>query len=194
MPLRPSPRARSANEAEKRYREVLQHALRCISQTVVWIAATPPRGGPGVRSLALSEEPIRLRAPSGELYLTATQEFTHRKEDGEWRCPTLAYIYSVFLDRELSREWLAWHWHPRVRPGPHLHVHARNDTPLEMHKLHLPTGRIAFEEVVRFLIQDVGVEPQAADWEERLKTSEYYFRAFRHWPGSSPEPTGRHDS
>jgi hypothetical protein len=65
-------------------------------------------------------------------------------------------------------------------PWPHLHAHGARDT-LTLHKLHLPTGRVALEAVVRFLIGDLNVAPRRSDWRTVLDRAEAHFRETRSW-------------
>jgi hypothetical protein len=80
----------------------------------------------------------------------------------------------------------AWHWHPTTTRGddknrwPHLHAHGVRDT-LTLHKLHLPTGRVSIEAIVRFLIEDLGVIPRRPDWGRVLEQHEQAFRRTRSW-------------
>jgi hypothetical protein len=63
-----------------------------------------------------------------------------------------------------------YHWHPvgasPVRT-PHLHVNPRADSisgAVSLERLHLPTGPVSLAAIVRFLITELGVEPNRADW------------------------------
>jgi hypothetical protein len=62
----------------------------------------------------------------------------------------------------------AWHWHPTrtpQKPYPHLHVRSEHRLlGLALKNLHMPTGRVSFEEVVRFLIDELRVVPTRTDW------------------------------
>lgn len=84
-----------------------------------------------------------------------------------------------------GRELFRWDWHPLTTPRrtqPHLHVRAEQpilSTPIE--RWHIPTGRVAFEEVVRFLILELVTEYNRDDWVEILAESEERFKAFRTW-------------
>jgi hypothetical protein len=42
---------------------------------------------------------------------------------------------------------------------------------VQLNDLHLPTGWVLLEEVVRFCIVDLGVQPLSADWDSRLRAS-----------------------
>jgi hypothetical protein len=52
---------------------------------------------------------------------------------------------------------------------------------LTLHKLHLPTGRVSIEAVVRFLIEDLDVVPRRRDWSAVLDRHEEAFRRSRTW-------------
>lgn len=47
-------------------------------------------------------------------------------------------------------------------------------------KLHIPTSWVTIEDVIRFLISDLGVPPLIETWDEELKKSE---KQFRGWTG-----------
>jgi hypothetical protein len=49
-------------------------------------------------------------------------------------------------------------------------------------KLHIPTGWVTVESVVRFLLTDLKVKPLRPNWEEILADSE---EQFREWTGRS---------
>ena len=67
---------------------------------------------------------------------------------------------------------LAYHWHPvGVSPvtTPHLHLGGQV-AGLDLSKAHLPTGIVGLDDVLRFAIVDLGVEPLRGDWREVLAT------------------------
>jgi hypothetical protein len=103
---------------------------------------------------------------------------------GPWTTTTTEYIYEVF--DQTDDLIAAWHWHPMSgRVGdeahwPHLHAYGARET-LTLHKLHLPTGRVSLEAVVRFLIEDLDVVPRRADWSAVLTRHEDTFRRLRNW-------------
>ncbi len=47
---------------------------------------------------------------------------------------------------------------------------------MDFDKLHLSTGWVTIEEVIRFLIAEAGVKPKSADWDDTLLRSEELFR------------------
>jgi hypothetical protein len=103
---------------------------------------------------------------------------------GPWTTTTTEYIYEVSDERDDLIA--AWHWHPESgragdeAPGPHIHAYGDRET-LTLHKLHLPTGRVSLEALVRFLIEDFGVIPRRGDWRTVLSRHEETFRQLRSW-------------
>jgi hypothetical protein len=176
---------RNAPAAKRRYLQYLQRSLSCLTDAV-WLTGPPPAARGEELAATVSEEPIRLPRDEGPpLLLYAGQRFELIEDErfpGEWKARTHGYVYSIHVEDEPPQELLAWHWHPPGRPRPHLHV--RTDHPflgVTLARLHVPTGRVAFEEVVHLLIEDLLVHPNRDDWEEILKDSEDRFRAYRTW-------------
>jgi hypothetical protein len=118
------------------------------------------------------------------VYFAAAQNFRIVEDDrfeGEYKVQTQSYVYAASFSQDLKEFFVAWHWHPRRRPEPHLHVNAQNRLAGQLHRKHIPTGRVSFEEVVRFLLTEVKVRENQPDWEDILAESERRFRAFRRW-------------
>jgi hypothetical protein len=94
---------------------------------------------------------------------------------GLWRVSTAGWIYELADSRD--QLIAAFHWHPEGSgraTRPHVHVHGHHDT-VDLHKLHLPTGRVPIESVVRFAIEDLNVVPRRSDWERVLDRHEEAF-------------------
>jgi hypothetical protein len=52
---------------------------------------------------------------------------------------------------------------------------------LDLNRLHTPTGWVTVEEVIRYLIHELGVQAANADWSRSLAESESkFFREFAH--------------
>jgi hypothetical protein len=102
-------------------------------------------------------------------------------DSGEWRIQTLRYSYAVTGTDDLREEaeLVSWHWHPPVRQEPHIHFGG------DLHKLHVPSGRVSFEAVVSFLLMDLGVLPEGDRTTEEclalLRESEERFVSYRTW-------------
>jgi hypothetical protein len=121
------------------------------------------------------------------LKLEIRHPFAVRQLDGSrslWTATSTEYVYRVSDARDDLLA--AWHWHPMAQlsgddgPWPHLHAYGARDT-LTLHRLHLPTARVALEAVGRFLIIDLDTIPRRPDWRAILDRSEERFRETRSW-------------
>jgi hypothetical protein len=56
-------------------------------------------------------------------------------------------------------------------------LHDDQNRQVTLNDLHLPTGWVPVEEVLRFCIVDLGVRPLGRDWNEVLRESEQLSRA-----------------
>ena len=57
---------------------------------------------------------------------------------------------------------------------PHLHLGSSLDgnDAIDVSDLHLPTGVVSLASIVRFLIEEIGDEPNRADWDTILRQIE----------------------
>lgn len=173
-------------EAIEAFLEPLKAVLGCVTDEgfVAW------------RVQAIGEEQtarfqdnfaILERRNGSALKLDVRHRFVVRQIDGPrgpWTASTTEYIYEIADERD--DPIAAWHWRPESsRPGdavqwPHLHAYGVRDT-LTLHRLHLPTGRVSLEAVVRFSIADLDVAPRRRDWRAHLDRHEGRFRQARSW-------------
>jgi hypothetical protein len=148
-------------------------------------------------------EPVRLAGP-GRLSLRVEHYYrVRRKGTGNlWKVETAAYLYSIY-DAEV-REIIAYHWRPHVTGAvfPHLHLSyglvsatvleraalssAHNGLRPDFAAAHLPTRRIALEDVLRTVIEQLGVEPRREHrrkWDTMLQDTRalFLFREDRTW-------------
>jgi hypothetical protein len=146
--------------------------------------------------LQFLSERARLRTVAGgRLFLYI--EHTYVVVGDEWgtaRVRTLNYIYAVF-DAGQQRLF-GWHYHPEGRaeqPVLHPHLHVYIDAPAagqRLPRLHLPTSRVAVEDVVTFLVEGLGAAPRAQyaaltrgepRWRGLLRESRQSFVRERSW-------------
>lgn len=137
-----------------------------------------------VESLTLNRgTPSRLRS-TRPLYITVKLLYRVTKATGDkgpWTVSTAAYYYALHGTKE--RELLAFHWHPEAEgpKDPHLHIYAPSNVVDFLVKVHLPTGRIALEQFLMFLILEMKVKPHRPDWERVLKLTKGAYEKFRSW-------------
>lgn len=178
--------------AKERYLRFLQPPLSCVADTE-WVDGPPPRSPTGALAVTTRSPHVRLTRQRGlsSAVLEATQRFEivpDERFESEWKVSTKAYAYvvSIATRREPDPvEVFAWHWHPSRTPQrayPHLHVRSEHRLlGLALKNLHIPTGRVSFEEVVRFLIDELRVVPVRDDWQEVIGETETRFREYRTW-------------
>lgn len=168
-------KARTSSQAIKRYRTPLQRALACLTKSDIWLTGRPP--GDEIYRLAIAGgAPVILNRGSGRshLYFDASQRFDLRHDGTEFRVSTKGYIYTLSESEHLESEVVSWHWHPPARSRPHLHLSDRSLG-------HIPTGRVTFEAVVRYAIEDLGVTAARTDWDDILLSTEALHVKYRSW-------------
>ena len=177
-------RASTPTEARDRYRRFIQRALSCLDARVFCRVFRPADNAVTLRTAV---EPIQLNTAAGpSLYLLVLQggfvvpDPRYRRE---WKISTARYTYAVYdrPDIEGAEALIRWHWNrddPNW-PAPHVHV-AVPDPQGKGVDLHIPTGaRVSIEQVVAFLIRDMGVTPAIPDWQDVLGDGQARFDAFQ---------------
>lgn len=181
-------------EAFDSFRAPLGRAISCVGREAhVWALIGTNGYGPGQEHALAPNlgEPVRLRgtSASGEVELDLLSRIWYRvvsteRERSLWRIETLAYSHR--LETISAQEIVAYHWHPGTSSGithPHLHIGTGIGTsPGLLDKTHIPTGRVALEDVLRFAILELGIEPQREDWREVLDETQAAFEERRTWP------------
>jgi hypothetical protein len=121
---------------------------------------------------------------SPRLYLTVKMLYRVTEVEGDrgpCKVSTAAYYYALHDARQ--RELIAFHWHPEAEgpKEPHLHIYAPSNVIDLLAKVHLPSGRIALEQFLRFLIQELEVKPVRPDWDRILSGTQKAYERFRSW-------------
>lgn len=149
----------------------------------------------GERSQLQFTEPAALAGT--EHLLTAGIDFevidTGSTGSDRYRVTTHGYKYQV-VTADLD-EVVLFHWHPYTTESgkpltvhPHIHLGERllaKKGPLSR-KAHIPSGRVAFEDVVEFVINECGARPSRRDWKLVLDKSRDDFRSHSSWGGGRP--------
>lgn len=132
---------------------------------------------------------VPLETRYGRLYFYLAQELeTKRLEEGrKYRLHTRKYWYRLQAEPgDKAQALIRWEYAERKRPHRReapFHVQSGGRIPcnkgfLNLHRLHVPTGWVSFEEVLRFLVHDLGVAPKCGrrKWGRELMDSEDKFR------------------
>jgi hypothetical protein len=160
-----------------------------------------PKKGVGTRLYALIPALI-LKDSSGKrqykLSAYIVTEVVAKDGGAGKRVTTREYIYQIASGAD-GKALYEFHWHPEkidrdtlepVKrkigekapfPYPHTHVRARDERFEDLNKRHIPSGRVAFEDVARFLISDCSVKPKRADWPKILTETRKEFDKTRNW-------------
>jgi hypothetical protein len=137
--------------------------------------------------VSFKEGPGLLRANGNErLGLEVTHGYRiveAQDERGPWKVKTAAYMYTLKDDQ--GHELIAFHWHPEGRSDvqvPHLHLGLGLQLGRkELLKAHIPTGRIALEQVIRFAVETFGVGCHRTDWAKILDRNQRVFDTWKTW-------------
>lgn len=175
---------RNAREFVRSYVASLEEALGCITHQRLHLSLNSTSritAGHEYSALLGNADGVALRG-AHPIRFTAIQTFrlVLTGTNGAQAAPAIqlvSYAY-VFVDGD-GRELLAFHWTPEARGSgevltPHLHVGARllNGQqvvrPRDMHKAHIPTGRVEPAAIVRFAITEFGVSPLLPNWRDVL--------------------------
>lgn len=119
-------------------------------------------------------------------YLSLRQDIQAIPEKEGYVLRTLQYAYriqrtpSLQDEAEVRFEYVSPDIDPSARWCRH-HVQFHDDyhkvhEDFSLKKLHIPTGWVTIENVIRFLIADLGVPPLIETWDEELQRSEEQFR------------------
>ncbi len=171
-------------EAVKAYIGPLQQSLSCFTQSVL-----RPSGYEVDKLLVatFSGTTVRIRTrDSEELHLGFVQHFSIKSHFIlGFKITTRAYYYS--LEDKYGHEIVAFHWHPDSENSDvsfaHMHLGhgAAEKLRKEFYRTHLPTGRLAFEEIAILLLDGFNVETQRPDARNVLNANLELFRKHKTW-------------
>ena len=126
---------------------------------------------------------LPLTTKYGTLYMTLLQVLKAEPELARFRLRTHEYSYRL-LDQDDPRASavLRWEYVTDAPPGGYCrhHIQVRGGIGMgtgifDMNRSHAPTGWVTIEELLRFLIIDLGVRPRTNNWPAVLAASEKAF-------------------
>jgi len=136
---------------------------------------------------------IRLRQIDGFAYLRSSLQYRYADDDrfpGERKVSTHDYAHTLGETPSLKPGLYSWEWAAREPRYPHVHVRRGHRDFAGLGKIHIPTGRVFFEDVVRFLIEEHEVEPVREDWRTILDECAHLVGSWATWGGRPPVPGG----
>jgi len=173
----------SPRKALQNFVEPLQLAVSCICKAV--FTYLPPEDPSLLYTLLLANgEKVKLPGPD-RYTMTVLLNYTFAEvagERGPWKVSTKAYFYTI-EDRE-EREVISFQWHPGTEATmfPHIHLgHAAQVRHGQLQKAHIPTGRVALEDVLLFAIRELKVTPRKVDWQQIIMDTRDTFIKWRTW-------------
>lgn len=178
----------SLEEAVRAFREHLNDLLaRTVTQTRLVTLPHRGRRRPASVQVAFRQggraTEALLRTRYGPMHLYLGQRCESVQRDRRHRLVTAAYRYTLRAEDQ-EEPLLRWEYERRW-PDPDARWcrhHLQGDVALplgagvSLNDLHLPTGYVTVEEVLRFCIVDLGVPPLATDWSEQLEASYALFK------------------
>jgi len=171
---------KSPHQAVRNCLAPLSLAVSCVTHDVLVASGSDLDK---VESLTLNKgSPSKLKS-NPILFLTVKMLYRVTEitgEKGPWKVSTAAYYYGIH-DRHQS-EILSYHWHPQTeRNYPHIHLHSGSSVIRALQGIHLPTGRVSLEQVLRLLIEEMKVKPIRPDWNKVLEGTQSRHEQFRSW-------------
>lgn len=169
------------HQATASYVNEIQKIVSCVVKEVCF----PYKNNEGYLVLGWSGE-LRLKRKDGTvIFLDITQELTYPDKDDD-KVSTVAYIYSI--SDEERQPLIGFHYHPELTDEPvmypHIHAYAPEDGRFKhfnLHRRHIPSGRVPREDVIRWLITELEVVPIRENWEEILVETREEFMAGQSW-------------
>lgn len=178
---------RTPHEALEAFIGPLQQSLSCITDAVLDTHKRGNKEYPNRESYSITTnagKPADLLCDNG-LSLSFIMWYRVVKDDADrdpWRATTTGYYYS--LDDSNQKEIVAYHWHPTISDidFPHLYIEQGSGvTRKELFRAHLPTGRIALEDMIWCTIRDFSIQVLRDDWVGVLTRNRDAFRTLQTW-------------
>lgn len=170
---------RNPNEAWRAFKEPIERAVGAIDQAIRLVTKVHTVSDGELRILK-TEEPGLSFGPA-HLLSIALHVVPIEQDDRQWRMTTRKYDYTLTERARPNKVVIGWHWHPRSRrsgvSNPHMHIPTANAFPTK----HLPTGRVALEDVLLFGLDELGVTPAVAGAREIVDRVRTNFVDHRSW-------------
>ena len=182
-------------EAVQNFLDPLQRAVSCVTEAVLSVGGgyhASPVNNPQQRHVLTFHKSPAVLGRDKRFALDLVQHYRVVEGEGArgpWKVTTVAYYYTLLM-AATAQEVLGYHWHPHGRSditSPHLHLYEGAGTlHHNLRKAHLPTGRMAVEDILRLAITHFQIVPLRQDWDTILTATQDAFQQWRVWGGSYP--------
>ena len=178
-----------SHHAIKDYLSELQKIVSCIAAEVCYVY--PNNNGRQVLTWfgagMLDSEPIALQQKNNsKLFINIRQESQQPNARNDYLVSTKGYIYTI-LDAK-KKDLVGFHYHPELDEDPVMHPHIHVDADADeqfaefnLHKRHIPSGRVALEDVIEWLIVELEVKALRSNWQQILQTTRKKFKRICTW-------------
>jgi hypothetical protein len=172
--------------AVQNFLKPLQLALSCVTDAQIAADGDYSPAGEHMWVGAPSEPFPIARVHGSSLRARISQRYRVVRAEGQrgpWKVTTTAYHYT--LEEASRKEIISFQWHPTGSGAlsyPHVHLgHAAAVARAELEGAHIPTGRVALEQVLRFAIEAFKLRPRRPDWRDVLFGTRRRFEQWRTW-------------
>ena len=175
---------RTPRQAVQSFLRPLQLALSCVTDAQI---ATDGEHSPTIEHVWAGAvgEPFPLsRVRGASLRARISQNYRIAPAEGQrgpWKVTITAYHYT--LEDANASEIISFQWHPTgsgALPYPHVHLgQAAAVGRAELEGAHIPTGRVALEQFLRFAIEAFSLRPRRTDWRDVLFGTRRRFAQWR---------------
>ncbi len=159
---------RTPQEAVRAWVDIVQQAFSCVTQARFNVDGFRPSDLPYDADLNGGlAVPLSAEARLGLIAILRYRIVKVASPRDPWTIRIVTYHYSLVDSSE--RDIISYEWHPEGTSWvtwPHIHIGSAmlRDGARLSSRMHLPTGHVAIEEVIRLAIVEFGVRPRRPDW------------------------------
>ncbi len=166
---------RDQKEAWRAFKDPISRAVGCLDMSARLVER---RFENGVMLLGSSSPGIKF---GDALMLVFSLQLEPVKDADQWRMTTRRYDFTLVSRTRSTEVVFGWHWHPASKRSrityPHVHVPSAS----AFKTRHIPTGRVALEDVILFGFDDLGVLPAHQDARRIVAEVRDKHRQYRSW-------------
>ncbi len=166
------------------YTDQIQRIVSCVSDEVFYVY---PKNNGRHALISNSSEYFRVKCQDNSyLNIDINQEVEDPAADNGYKVSTKYYLYSIADGA--GEDLVGFHYHPELNEDPvlypHVHAYANKDErflKINLHKKHIPSGRVPLEDVIHWMIDELEVVPARDDWETVLSEAREQFKSIQTW-------------